>query len=125
MRICAVEPISILMHDLQTFLFFLTIFFTILCLHSPSLYIYAHEYTGEEQLMQPGIYTYPFEESLPVGLPSSITTEHGNVEYKTSVTVNRPEAVDQSFGQTFTVVKPFDLSNDPSLRVSGVGNFID
>lgn len=75
--------------------------------------------------MQPGIYTYPFEESLPVGLPSSITTEHGNVEYKTSVTVNRPEAVDQSFGQTFTVVKPFDLSNDPSLRVSGVGNFID
>lgn len=73
--------------------------------------------TGEEQLLLPGIYTYPFEEGLPVGLPSSVTGDHGNIEYKTSVTIYRPETADQTFGQTFTVVKPFDLSSDPALRV--------
>lgn len=74
--------------------------------------------TGEEQLVQPGIYTHTFEEALPEGLPSSVTSDHGNIEYKTSVTIYRPEASDQSFGQTFTVVKPFDLTSDPVLRVT-------
>lgn len=73
----------------------------------------------DELHLEPGEYNYDFQIRLPVGLPTSIEAQIGYIRYGLQVVLDRPRFLpDQKFAEQFTVIKPLNLNNDITLRVS-------
>lgn len=68
--------------------------------------------------MEPGEYRYDFEIQLPLGLPTSLEAQVGYIRYGLQVVMDRPLWPSQKFEETFTVIKPLNLNNDMTLRVT-------
>lgn len=69
--------------------------------------------------LEPGEYKYDYQIRLPTGLPTSIEAQYGYIRYGLQVVLDRPRfSSDQKFAETFTVIKPLNLNNDITLRVS-------
>lgn len=80
-------------------------------------YMFIFTLTGEI-VIQPGVYSYMFQCSLPPGLPTSVEAETGHIRYIAKVVLNVPGSVsDVTFEEAFTVIKPLNLNSIPSLRV--------
>lgn len=79
---------------------------------------FVSEYKDELHL-EPGEYKYDYQIRLPVGLPTSIEAQIGYIRYGLQVVLDRPRFLpDQKFAEQFTVIKPLNLNNDTTLRVS-------
>lgn len=73
----------------------------------------------DELHLEPGEYKYEYQIRLPVGLPTSIEAQIGYIRYGLQVVLDRPRFLpDQKFAEQFTVIKPLNLNNDTTLRVS-------
>lgn len=73
----------------------------------------------DELHLEPGEYKYDYQMRLPVGLPTSIEAQIGYIRYGLQVVLDRPRFLpDQKFAEQFTVIKPLNLNNDTTLRVS-------
>lgn len=69
--------------------------------------------------LEPGEYNYDYQIQLPMGLPTSIEASIGYIRYGLQVVLDRPRfSPDQKFAETFTVIRPLNLNNDATLRVS-------
>lgn len=55
---------------------------------------------------------------LPLGVPTSLEAQIGHIRYGLQIVLDRPRWPDQKFEETFTVIKPLNLNNDLTLRVS-------
>lgn len=68
--------------------------------------------------LTPGTYSYPFEHTLPLDLPTSFVGKHGHITYKVVAVFDaRSDWFDKRFEEPFTVIKGVDLNLDPRLRV--------
>lgn len=65
----------------------------------------------------PGTYNYNFECMLPPGLPTSVEGRYGHVRYNIRVVIDRPLWSDKQFKVPFTVIRPVNINDFPSLRV--------
>src|SRR6185369_11995824 len=63
---------------------------------------------GQEEL-EPGHYEKPFEFSLRRGIPSSVQTRSGRVEYKCEAVLSMNGHLNRSVGATFDVRTDLDL----------------
>ncbi|KRT81933.1 hypothetical protein AMK59_5013 [Oryctes borbonicus] len=63
-----------------------------------------------------GKHIYPFTCVLPPTLPSSFEGQYGHVRYTVKVVLDRPWKFDQETKAAFTVLSPFDLNMNPSLK---------
>lgn len=77
-------------------------------------------YFSGEVTIQPGVYNYDFQIQLPPELPTSIEGVFGYIRYVACVTIDHPVERDPYFETTFTVIKPLNLNDNPSYRVSTV-----
>lgn len=68
-------------------------------------------------MLQPGTYNYTFQCNLPIGLPTSVEGVHGYIRYSVTLNLDRPLWPDQEFEEGFTVIKPVNLNDQPTLRV--------
>lgn len=60
---------------------------------------------------------------LPLGVPTSLEAQIGHIRYGLQIVLDRPRWPDQKFEETFTVIKPLNLNNDLTLRVSETHQF--
>lgn len=67
--------------------------------------------------MDAGLYEYNFQCDLPSQLPTSVEGKYGHIRYTARVVLDIPMWPDTEFKERFTVIKPFDLNKDRSLRV--------
>lgn len=73
----------------------------------------------DELHLEPGEYNYDYQIRLPNGLPTSVESQIGYIRYGLQVVLDRPRFLpDQKFAEQFTVIKPLNLNNDTTLRVS-------
>lgn len=71
-----------------------------------------------ETRVDAGHYSYPFECKLPIGLPTSLEEAKGYIRYTVKVVFDVPGIVpDLEFEEFFTVIKPLNLNDNPTLRV--------
>lgn len=66
--------------------------------------------------MEPGVYEYPFDFTLPCDLPTSFEDAWGYVRYNAHFVLKTP-FVDANCVKPFKVIKPIDLNHVPKLRV--------
>lgn len=69
-------------------------------------------------------YSHPFEFPLPEGLPTSVEGEYGYIRYTIRVNFDEPMWPDHENEAPFTVIKPLNLNDDPTLRVSDKIHFV-
>ena len=68
--------------------------------------------------LKPGSYSYPFSNTLPLGIPSSYEAHIGRIRYCIKAQIDRPWAFDDKTKAFFTVSSLFDLNTRPELLVS-------
>ena len=76
--------------------------------------------TGSGNSMSPGDRKFQFSFILPADIPSSFTSQFGNVMYQVKAEADRPWALDQAHKVFFSVNFMYDLNRDPLSVVSGV-----
>lgn len=64
-----------------------------------------------------GKYSYQFSRNLPISIPSSIEALYGHIRYKVKVIVDTQKRMRPEFQEYFNVIKPYDLTVNPRLRV--------
>lgn len=69
-------------------------------------------------------YSHPFQFQLPEGLPTSVEGEYGYIRYTIRVNFDEPMWPDNENEAPFTVIKPLNLNDDPTLRVSDKNEFV-
>lgn len=65
-----------------------------------------------------GKYSYPFQFTLPLDIPSSLEGSHYNIRYSIKATVDRPWKFDYEAEANFKVFSLIDLNNIPNVKVS-------
>ncbi|KAK6174918.1 hypothetical protein SNE40_013477 [Patella caerulea] len=68
------------------------------------------EEKGDNPVLQPGSYTYPFSFQLPKQLPSSYESSIGRVRYTVTAVIDRPWKFDHKCKRTFTFIDALDLN---------------
>ncbi|GJQ68172.1 hypothetical protein Trydic_g10736 [Trypoxylus dichotomus] len=63
-----------------------------------------------------GNHIFPFTCVLPPTLPSSFEGQYGHIRYTVKVVLDRPWKFDQETKAAFTVLSPFDLNTNTSLK---------
>lgn len=63
-------------------------------------------------------YVYSFECQLPLSLPTSFEGKYGHIRYDAKVVLIIPWGIDDSFRNSFTVIRSLDLNQLPQLRVN-------
>lgn len=63
--------------------------------------------------LKKGKHKYPFEFTLPEGLPSSFEGGTGHVRYQVSATIDKPWKFDHNTRRPFTVISILDLNRQP------------
>ncbi|ESP05157.1 hypothetical protein LOTGIDRAFT_227836 [Lottia gigantea] len=78
--------------------------------------------SGEDPVLKPGRYTYPFHYQLPVGIPSSYESYIGRVRYSLTGVIDRPWRFDHNTKRAFTVLDVLDLNREPMALRTGQGS---
>ncbi|XP_048735830.2 arrestin domain-containing protein 3-like [Ostrea edulis] len=68
---------------------------------------------GDEHILHPGQYVYPFSFVLPPNLPSSFEGGVGHVRYTIRGTIDRPWGLNYNTVLAFTVLSALDLNQQP------------
>lgn len=79
-------------------------------------YCLLRVFLGEIEL-KAGDYHYTFQSDLPADLPSSFEGEYGHIRYRTCVVLDIPMWPDKEFEDPFSVIKTFNLNENPSLTL--------
>ncbi|XP_037039870.1 arrestin domain-containing protein 17-like [Bradysia coprophila] len=74
-------------------------------------------YDGGEWTIKSGRFTYPFQFTLPFGLPSSFVGEFGSIEYSLEMVIGKSWAFDYKSLAFFQVVSVVDLNVEPTAQV--------
>lgn len=69
------------------------------------------------EIVPSGTHDYSFMCTLPPDLPSSFIGSFGNIKYKANVVICISLWPDKKFSEKFTVFKPVNLNDFPSLQV--------
>ncbi|KAJ6643115.1 Arrestin domain-containing protein 2 [Pseudolycoriella hygida] len=64
-----------------------------------------------------GYHKFDFEIMLPLTLPSTFNGSSGSTEYKATLVLDSSFFSKESFSKEFTVIKPLDINNIPSLAL--------
>lgn len=76
----------------------------------------APEETGENPVLQPGDYNFPFQFHTPTqNLPTSIEGKFGHVRYWLRASIDRPWRFDITTKSVFTVIEYVDINIDEQL----------
>ena len=86
------------------------------CKHS-SVHFSAIGSKGEDIVIKPGGYNYPFAFQLPQGLPGSYEDSIGKIRYSITAHVDIPWAFDKTVVFNFTVLSVVDLNAHPQMKV--------
>ena len=86
---------------------------------SSFFFLIAPEETGENPVLQPGEYNFPFQFHTPTqNLPTSIEGKFGHVRYWLRASIDRPWRFDITTKSVFTVIEYVDINIDEQLLVS-------
>ncbi|KAK6179157.1 hypothetical protein SNE40_011577 [Patella caerulea] len=78
---------------------------------------------GKDSVMAPaGQSVYPFQFTLPPGLPSSFESRYGYVRYWLKATIDRPWKFDHTTKTAFTVICLLDLNREPTATTALQGH---
>ncbi|XP_074650003.1 arrestin domain-containing protein 3-like [Tubulanus polymorphus] len=72
--------------------------------------------SGEDTVMTPQRYQFPFQFVIPHHIPSSFEGVHGRVRYHIKGKVDIPMAFDKEFQRPFTIIANVDLNQMPTAR---------
>ncbi|XP_050412489.1 arrestin domain-containing protein 3 isoform X2 [Patella vulgata] len=72
------------------------------------------EEKGDDHVLQPGNYSYPFSFQLPNQLPSSYESSVGRVRYTVTAVIDRPWKFDHKCKRTITFIDAVDLNLEPT-----------
>lgn len=76
----------------------------------------APEQTGENPVLTPGEYSFPFQFHTPTqNLPTSVEGSFGHVRYWLKASIDRPWRFDITTKSVFTVIEYVDINTDPQL----------
>lgn len=74
--------------------------------------------TGEIKVLSIGTHDFNFTSTLPRVLPSSFSGTYGYIKYSANVILRIPLWTDRKFEEPFTILRPVNLNDYPSLRVN-------
>ena len=84
-----------------------------------SFHLSAPDQAGENPVLAPGEYTFPFQFHIPSeNLPTSVEGNFGHVRYWLKAFIDRPWRFDITTGAFFTVIEHVDINVAPGLLVS-------
>ncbi|KAK6174917.1 hypothetical protein SNE40_013476 [Patella caerulea] len=78
------------------------------------------EEKGDNPVLQPGNYSYPFSFQLPKQLPSSYESSIGRVRYTVTAVIDRPWKFDHKCKRTFTFIDALDLNLETNAAQSAI-----